>query len=137
MNTNAAPVSGAPATTVAPDRATEAPRNCWKPWAATVSLACRDQVVPDRTNTYAAPAARLPKLWNGAPTTTVDPDRATDQPRCAPAAPWAMVSLACWDQVAPDRTNTYATPFPEFLNGAPTTAVRPEDRKSTRLNSSH
>src|SRR5215469_7577763 len=63
------------------------------------------------TNTYAAPVfAFMP----GAPATTVLPDSATEPPKLSVAATWAAVSLACWDQLGDDRTNTYAAPVFAF-----------------------
>ena len=56
-----------------------------------VSSACRVQVVPERVNTYATPA---PLLVPQAPTTAVDPEMATDQPKKSLARPVAA-SLAC------------------------------------------
>src|SRR5215469_2980146 len=97
---------GAPTTAVDLTMATELPNSsCLAPSAA-VSLACWDQVLPERVNTYAAPVPWLP----GAPTTAVDPVRATDQPKLSFAAPSEAVSSACWDQVLPKPVNTYAAP---------------------------
>ena len=90
-----------------------------------VSSACCDQVVPERSNTYAAPVR---EFLSGAPTTAVEPEIATEEPNSSPAAASEAVSFACCDQVVPERANTYAAPVREFLPGAPTTAVEPEDR---------
>ena len=64
-----------PATAVDPEMAAESPKKpLVAPWSA-VSSACWDQAVPERVNTYAAP---LPELWQGAPTTVVGPETATE-----------------------------------------------------------
>src|SRR2546426_657006 len=68
----------APTTAVDPEMPTETPK--WSPEAPSeaVSSACRNQVVPERTNTKAAPANEfLPK----APTTAVEPEMATERPK--------------------------------------------------------
>src|SRR5215469_1321509 len=118
-NTYAAPVfafmPGAPATTVVLDRATELPKLSFAAPSAAVSLACWDQVVPDRTNTNAAP---VNEFSPGEPATAVVPDTATELPKL----PTAPVSLACRDQMVPDRTNTNAAP----AAGAPATTVVPD-----------
>ena len=79
--------------------------------------------MPERTNTYAAPVWLL---WPNAPTTTVGPEMATEVPKRSNEKPSEAVSSACWDQAAPERTNTYAAPVCEFLKEAPTTAMDPE-----------
>ena len=128
MNTYAAPppellMSGAPATTVDPAMATDQPKKSPAAASAAVSSACWAQVVPERTNTYAAPVA---EPVSSAPTTIVDPAMATAAPNSSPAAPPGSASSACWVQVVPERTNTYAVPVSELVSSAPTTAVDPE-----------
>src|ERR1700730_8946964 len=106
-----------------PEMATEKPNESPEAAAAAVSSACCDQAVPDRTNMYAAPVL---EFLPGAPTTTVDPEIATEGPKRSLAAPSAGVSWACGDQAVPERTNTYAAPVCKFLLGAPTAIVDPE-----------
>ena len=139
-------------------------------------MACWDQVVPERTNTYAAPWL---EFLSSAPTTAVVPvdrhreaevvagggvgggrlrpagtrpfrctntyaapvpefvgapdhrGRARERHRGAEVVVRAAseaVSLACWGQAVPERTNTYAAPVLESLFGAPTSAVVAGDR---------
>src|SRR4051812_6599839 len=92
-----------------------------------VNSFCSDQLVPARTNTYAAPVARF-LFW--APTIAESPRRATDQPNWSPAAPSGAVSTCCTVQFVPERTNTYAAPMDAlpaalFSPYAPTRAVSP------------
>ena len=97
----------APTTAVSPDTATETPKR--SPPAASapaVSLACWAQVTPERTNTYAEPASPAGLSSKYAPTTTVSPDTAAEIPKRSPPAASEAVSLACWAQVTPERTNT-------------------------------
>ncbi len=82
--------------------------------SAAVNSACWDQVLPDRTNTYTARAVRVIAI----PTTTVDPEMATDQPKALSAAASGAASSACWDQVLPCRTNTYTAPLSCLPKGA-------------------
>jgi hypothetical protein len=90
---------------------------------------CWLHVVPDRVNTYAAPApASLP----GAPSTAVfpSPERATETPRPSFATPSLAVNACCCTQTpGPGRVNTYAAPWlacaETVLLPAPTTAVFP------------
>src|SRR5215469_13405047 len=118
---------GAPTTAVDLTMATELPNSsCLAPSAA-VSLASWAQVLPERVNTYAAPVPWLP---SGAPTTAVDPDRATEIPKPSPVAASEVVSSACWDQVPPERVNTYAAPAGVWPL-APTSTVGP-DRATER-----
>src|SRR5215472_4827388 len=106
------------------------------PLGVSVKIACCDHLVPDRWNTYAAPAcpkgspANVPRF--GAPTTAVSPFSATENPKFSLAVPAgsAAASRACWVHPAGPLTNTYAAPVP--LPGpplavvAPTSAVLPE-----------
>src|SRR3989442_2086427 len=97
---------------------TEMPK--WSPEAPSeaVSSVCRNQVVPERTNTKAAPANEfLPK----APTTAVEPEMATEAPKRSVEQPSEALTLPCWDQGVPQRTNTQAAPADELLTRAPTT----------------
>ena len=92
-NTNAAPVNellarvahhrGRPGQGHRPAEGHPIP-GCGRGWSA---WPAGDQVVPDRTNTYAAPVIRLPTAWDGAPTTTVNPGNGhRPAERCHPAA---------------------------------------------------
>ncbi len=126
-NTYAAPVPElapvAPTTAVDPAIVTETPKKSSSAAPGSAISACWDQLVPERTNTYPAPAKEsLPS----APTTAVDPETATEPPKKSSGAPSEAVSVACWDQVVPERTNTYPAPAKESLPSAPTTAVDPE-----------
>ena len=102
--------------------ATEVPKLTLVALSGAASLACCDQVpVDDRVNTYTAPEDVLPK---GAPTSAVDPARATEEPRSSPGVPSEAVSSACCDQVpADERVNTYAAPVKPFVPSAPMTVV--------------
>src|SRR5262252_1332689 len=109
VNTYAAPVclflSGALTTAVVPDRATAVPKKSPEAAPAAVSSARWVQVAPEPVNTYAAPVF---VFLSGAPTTAVDPDRATASPNRSKRAPSAAVSSARWVQVPPEPVNTYA-----------------------------
>src|ERR1700683_4248098 len=65
----------------------------------------------------------------GAPTSTVAPLTATEEPNPSFAAPSEEVSSCCWVQVEPLLTNTYAEPWLGLtltvVTDAPTTAVVP------------
>src|SRR5262249_10898287 len=87
---------------VSPAMPTDEP-NSWAVGSAEAICCCSLQVVPDRTKTWAEPAT----VSNGAPTTTVSPERATEVPTLYPEPPEAM-SRCSRIQVVPDRTNTYA-----------------------------
>jgi hypothetical protein len=101
-----------------------------------VKIACCDHLVPERWNTYAAPACPKGSPGNvprfGAPITAVSPSSATENPKFSLAVPTGSVaaSLACWVHPADPLTNTYTAPVP--LPGpplavvAPTSAVLPE-----------
>ena len=108
---------------MSPDTATEYPKKSSAAASAAVSLPCSAQVTPERTNTYAEPA---PPASPGAPTTAVSPETATEVPNWSFAAASEAVSLACWAQVTPERTNTYAEPVRAAALFAPTTAVSAE-----------
>ncbi len=76
-----------------------------------VSFCCWLQIVPERTNTYAAPASTPPGVSaNSAPTTTVSPEIDTEMPKRSLHASSGATSFCCWLQVVPERTNTYAEP---------------------------
>src|SRR5437867_4392084 len=86
------------------------------------------------TNTYAAPCTGSePTAAARAPTTTVAPLMATEEPKLSPAAPSEAVSLASKVEVVahpvPGLTNTYAAPCaesdPTSAYGAPATTVSP------------
>ena len=113
----------APTAAVDPEIATERPKSPPAAPPAAVSLACWVQVLPECVNVYAAPAPEPVKA--GAPITAVDPATATELPKSSLAAPSAAVSSACWDQVLPERVNTYAAPVAELVPSAPTTTVDP------------
>src|SRR5262249_40907918 len=127
------------ASTVPPEIATDQPKKSpvAPPLGVSVKIACCDHLVPDRWNTYAAPAcpkgspANVPRF--GAPTTAVSPSSATENPKFSLAVPTGSLaaSLACWAHcpVGP-LTNTYAAPVPApgppLAVVAPTIAVLPE-----------
>src|SRR5579872_3634299 len=115
------PLCGAPMRAVFPSSDTDVPNSSPSAPPRAVSSACWLQVVPDCTNTYAAPwLVRLLKFCPAAPMTAVLPLTDTEVPKLSPNAPTAGVSWACWLQVVPDCTNTYATP-----SAAPMRAVSP------------
>jgi hypothetical protein len=62
-------------TAVDPEMAAESPKKPLVAPPAAVSSACRDQAMPERVNTGAAPE---PELWQGAPTTVVDLETAAE-----------------------------------------------------------
>jgi hypothetical protein len=96
---------------VVPETVTEWPN--WSPGAPSlaVSSCCWVHVVPDCTNTYAAPCdAFAPTVWACAPTMAVGPERETEAPKWSFAAPSLAVSSCCWVHVVPDCANTYAAP---------------------------
>ena len=70
-----------PATAVDPEMAAESPKKPLVAPSSAVSSACWDQAVPERVNTCTAP---VPELRQGAPTTVVDPETATEYPRKSP-----------------------------------------------------
>src|SRR5204862_2294373 len=91
--------------------------------------ACCDQLVPPRTNTYAAPIDRSSRQSvsqpggltpvaaqssSSEPTSNVLPSSlsATSTPKESCASPLDGLMYACCDQVAPARVNTYAAPEP-------------------------
>ena len=83
-------------------------------------------MTPERRKTYAEPALLIAgRLSRYAPTTAVSPETATETPNRSPEPGSEAVSLACWAQEAPVRTNTYAEPA-KLSRYAPTTAVSPE-----------
>src|SRR5215467_5821017 len=126
------------ASTVPPEIATDQPKKSpvAPPLGVSVKIACCDHLVPDRWNTYAAPAcpkgspANVPRF--GAPTTAVSPSSATENPKFSLAVPTGSLaaSLACWAHPAGPLTNTYAAPVPApgppLAVVAPTIAVVPE-----------
>src|ERR1043165_4543824 len=99
--------SNAPTTTVSPDTATDQPNTSPASVLLALRYACCAQFVPVRTKTYAAPAEdMLLSLWlpltpvalllsNGAPTTTVSPDIATEFPNPSPAPVLLAFRYAC------------------------------------------
>jgi hypothetical protein len=64
-----------PVTAVDPEMAAGSPTQPLVAPSAAVSPACRDQAVPERVSTCAAP---VPGLWQGAPAPVVDPETATE-----------------------------------------------------------
>lgn len=58
-----------------PEMAAESPKKPLVAPPAAVSSACRDQAMPERVDTCAAP---VPELWQTAPATVVDPETATE-----------------------------------------------------------
>src|SRR5215472_1524592 len=119
------------ASTVPPEIATDQPKKSPvpPPLGVSVKIACCDHLVPDRWNTYAAPACPKGSPGNvprfGAPITAVSPSRATENPKVSLAVPAGSLaaSLACWVHPAGPLTNTYAAPVPA---PGPTIAVVPE-----------
>src|SRR3954451_18272773 len=101
-NTYAAPTetswNGAPATTVSPDTATEAPSSSCAAASLPVSFAAwwpSAQPPPGLTNTYAAPSASRPEMSApGAPAATVPPEIATEVPSPSLVAASDAVSTA-------------------------------------------
>src|SRR5262249_35024812 len=127
------------ASTVPPEIATDQPKKSpvAPPLGVSVKIACCVHLVPERWNTYAAPASPkgspgdVPRF--GAPGTTGCPSSATETPTFSLAVPTGSLaaSLACWAHcpVGP-LTNTYAAPVPApgppLAVVAPTSAVVPE-----------
>ena len=118
----------APTTAVSPPTATEKPNASFAAASLAVSFACWVQLVPVRTNTYAEPEFVPASSSHKAPTTAVSPLIDAKKPNASPAAASLAVSFACWVQLVPVRTNTYAEPEsepPSSSHLAPTTAVSP------------
>src|SRR5215470_13763330 len=126
------------ASTVPPEIATDQPKKSpvAPPLGVSAKIACCDHFVPERWNTYAAPACPKGSPGNvprfGAPITAVSPSRATENPKVSLAVPAGSLaaSLACWVHPAGPLTNTYAAPVPApgppLAVVAPTIAVVPE-----------
>src|SRR6266511_4340381 len=116
----------APTTTVSPLIATAAPKKSNAAASLAVSFACWLQLVPLRTNTYAEPALGPASVSSeGAPITAVSPLTASALPQSSHTAASRAVSIACWLQLVPLRTNTYAEPASLAASEAPTTTVLP------------
>src|SRR6266508_2562282 len=116
----------APTTTVSPLIATAAPKKSNAAASLAVSFACWLQLVPLRTNTYAEPALGPASVSSeGAPITAVSPLTASALPKRSNTAASLAVSIACWLQLVPLRTNTYAEPASLAASEAPTTTVLP------------
>ncbi len=70
-----------------------------------MSFCCWVQTLPERVNTYAAPAPTpLPR----APAISVLPsaDRPAEEPSLMPAAESLAVSFCCWVHTLPERVKT-------------------------------
>src|SRR6266545_3212053 len=118
--------NGAPTTAVSPLIPTASPNRSPDAASLAVSFACWLQPVPLRTNTYAEPASGPASVSSEmAPTTAVSPPTATERPKVSLAAASLAVSFACWLQLVPLRTNTYAEPASLAASEAPTTTVLP------------
>src|SRR6266540_2518834 len=116
----------APTTAVSPLIPTASPNRSPDAASLAVSFACWLQPVPLRTNTYAEPASGPASVSSEmAPTTAVSPLTATERPKVSLAAASLAVSFACWLQLVPLRTNTYAEPASILSPEAPTTSVSP------------
>jgi hypothetical protein len=80
---------GAPTTAVDLEMATEPPKKSREAPSEAVSLACWDQAVPERANSYAAPC----EIWPGAPATAADPRW---PPRCRRSRSWRGRGRSAW-----------------------------------------
>src|SRR5262245_60549725 len=89
-----------------PEAATDPPKNPDAMASGAVSFCAKDHVVPERTNTYAAPALVRPGRSPSAPTTIVSPDTATAWPKKSPATPSGGPSLPCPIHPPPLGTRT-------------------------------
>ena len=120
---------GAPATAVDSERATEPPKKSPEAPSTAVSLACRCQVVPERTNTSSPRArsgrGRPPPRWSRRWPPTRRRSRS-----------WRGRGRSAWPaatRAVPERTNTYAAPGAVLeIWVAATTTVGPRPPPNSR-----